>query len=48
VLSAFTGSEQVTITLPDTSPVCFNTSSPLLRYSLPGAQASALIETLRL
>ncbi len=27
VLPPFIGSEQVTITLPDTSPACFNTSS---------------------
>ena len=27
VLAAFTGSEQLTITLPDTSPAFFNTSS---------------------
>ena len=27
VLSAFIGSEQLTMTLPDTSPACFNTSS---------------------
>src|SRR2546423_11347205 len=27
VSSAFIGSEQVTMTLPDTSPACFNTSS---------------------